>query len=116
MDWNYLFTSFEGRINRQPFWIGTIILWVINWVAAGIFFGLFGENIGNILYGIVALIMVYPSLAIGVKRWHDRGKSGWWMLIVLVPLVGAIWYLIECGILRGTEGENRFGPDPLGGA
>ncbi|WP_436642307.1 DUF805 domain-containing protein [Microbaculum sp. FT89] len=113
MDWNYLFTSFEGRISRQPFWIGAVLLWVINWVAAAILYGLFGEGFANILFTIVSLVLLYPSLAVGAKRWHDRDKSAWWLLIVLIPVVGALWYLIECGFLRGTEGENRYGPDPL---
>jgi len=49
-----------------------------------------------------------------VKRYHDRDKSGWWILILFIPLVGFIWFLIELGCLPGTPGPNRFGPDPLG--
>jgi uncharacterized membrane protein YhaH (DUF805 family) len=116
MDWTYLFTSFEGRISRQPFWIGVLILWVIQMVAAAVTFGLFGENLGNILFSVISLVMIYPSLAVGVKRWHDHDKSGWWMLILLIPLVGAIWYLVVCGFMRGTDGANRYRPDPLGGS
>ena len=48
-----------------------------------------------------------------VKRWHDRGKSGWWVLIALIPLVGPIWAIIETGFLPGTSGPNEYGPDPL---
>ena len=48
------------------------------------------------------------------KRWHDRDKSGWWALLNLIPVIGTLWILIECGFLRGTYGGNRFGPDPLG--
>ena len=62
---------------------------------------------------IVGLITIYFALAVYAKRWHDRDKSGWWTLIVLVPFIGAIWLLVECGILEGTRGPNRFGPDPL---
>jgi uncharacterized membrane protein YhaH (DUF805 family) len=62
-------------------------------------------------------LVVPPSLWIGlvlsVKRWHDRNKSGWWVLVNLVPVVGWLWQLIECGFLRGTTGPNRFGQDPL---
>ena len=63
--------------------------------------------------GILTLIFLWPSLAIYTKRWHDRDKSGWWSLIMFVPVVGALWFLIECGFLRGTDGPNRFGNDPL---
>ncbi len=48
-----------------------------------------------------------------MKRYHDRNKSGWWVLIVFVPVIGGLWYLIECGFLRGTPGPNNYGPDPL---
>ena len=53
------------------------------------------------------------GLVLSVKRWHDRNKSGRWVLINLVPVVGWLWHLIECGFLRGTIGPNRFGQDPL---
>jgi uncharacterized membrane protein YhaH (DUF805 family) len=47
---------------------------------------------------------------IGIKRFHDRDKSGWWVLIAFVPIIGWIWYLIECGFLPGTDGPNRYDP------
>ena len=71
-----------------------------------------GQGVG-ILGLIVALAAIYPAIALYAKRWHDRDKSGWWTLIVLVPIVGPIWILVELGILEGTRGDNRFGPDPL---
>ena len=56
--------------------------------------------------------MIYPAVVVNIKRFHDRNKSGWWVLIALIPLVGALWIVIECGFLRGTVGDNRYGPDP----
>lgn len=118
MDWRYLLTSFEGRINRAKFWAGVGIL-----VAAGIVATLIDLMLGIQIGGdqgigvislIVSLVSIYLALAIYAKRWHDRDKSGWWSLIMLVPIVGPIWLLVECGILEGTKGPNRFGPDPLG--
>jgi len=47
---------------------------------------------------------------------HDRDKSAWWMLIILIPFVGGIWYLVEVGFLKGTEEQNQFGSDPLAAA
>ena len=64
--------------------------------------------------GVVAFCMVY-SFAGQVKRWHDRDKSGWFVLVNFIPFIGTIWALVELGFLRGTMGPNRFGPDPLGG-
>jgi uncharacterized membrane protein YhaH (DUF805 family) len=57
--------------------------------------------------------MLYSVFAVYAKRWHDRDKSGWWSLIILVPIIGGIWFLVECGILPGTPGANQYGPDPL---
>ena len=115
MDWNYLLTSFEGRINRQPFWMATLVLVVINIIASVVITAVFGDStLALLLQFLVALALLYPSLAVAAKRWHDRDKSGWWTLIVLIPLVGPLGYVIECGFLRGTDGPNRFGPDPLG--
>ena len=63
--------------------------------------------------GLLALLLMIPStwisLAIQVKRWHDRDKSGWWALINIVPVIGGLWALVECGFLKGDEGANRFG-------
>jgi uncharacterized membrane protein YhaH (DUF805 family) len=62
---------------------------------------------------IATLVMIYPAIIVTIKRYHDRNKSGWWVLIALIPIVGAIWQIIELGFLRGTVGQNRFGSDPV---
>ena len=128
-----LFTSFEGRINRQKWWLGLIVLLIIEWVFYIIVAMIFGggmmlnvdqqdpEAVGRAMWTlmvpmiILGLVFLWPSLAIYTKRWHDRGKSGWWTLIILIPLIGPIWALVELGFLRGTEGSNQYGPDPLAG-
>lgn len=66
-----------------------------------------------ILAGLIVIASIWPGLAVSIKRWHDRGKSGWWILIALVPLIGGLWALIETGFLPGTPGTNEYGPDPL---
>ncbi len=66
------------------------------------------------LLAVIGLIALWPSLAVAAKRWHDRDKSGWWVLISFIPILGFVWTFIECGCMKGTEGDNRFGPDPLG--
>jgi uncharacterized membrane protein YhaH (DUF805 family) len=65
-------------------------------------------------YLVLTIPAIWTYLAGGVKRAHDRGKSGWWMLLTLIPLVGFIWWLVDLGILEGEKGDNRFGPDPRG--
>lgn len=119
MDWKYLLTSFDGRINRAKFWAGIGVLIAVG-IVATIIDALLGTKIstgggGEIgIVGILAsLASIYFALALYAKRWHDRDKSGWWTLIALVPIIGGIWLLVELGILEGTKGANRFGPDPL---
>jgi uncharacterized membrane protein YhaH (DUF805 family) len=112
IDWGYLFFQFDGRINRAKFWLGIVGLYAALWVLIGIAFA----TESGALISAVSLLWIaalWPGLAIAIKRWHDRNKSGWWVLIALVPLIGPIWALIETGFLAGTEGPNQYGPDPL---
>jgi len=116
MDWKYLLTSFEGRIGRRSFWmtilaflVGSIVLRILDGVLnTPSFYGT------GVLGGLFALALIYPALALYAKRWHDRGKSGWWSLIALIPIIGSIWLLVELGFLKGTPGPNAYGPDPVG--
>ena len=114
MDWQNLFLTYDGRLNRQPFWIGNIILTVINIAATLIGLGI-GGAVGNLISVIVGIALLYPGICVAIKRAHDRDKSGWWILIVFIPLIGIIWYIVEFGCLQGTEGPNQYGPDPLAG-
>ena len=117
MDWKYVLTSYDGRINRAKFWAGVGVFFA-GAVVATIVDNILGTTFEGMPYGFVYVLYSIASLylifAVYAKRWHDRDKSGWWSLIVLVPLIGAIWFLVECGILEGTKGPNRFGQDPLG--
>lgn len=105
--------TYEGRFNRARYWAFTLAYLAV-YIVLAIIDGVVGT--GGVLPLIFALAALYPAICVAIKRWHDRDKSGWWVLIALIPLIGAIWTLIECGILAGTSGPNRFGPDPLGGA
>ncbi|MEA3503020.1 MAG: DUF805 domain-containing protein [Actinomycetota bacterium] len=112
IDWKYLLFSFEGRINRAKFWLGVAVIYVVPWL----FFLLAAATKSSFLYILAALVLIisiWPGLAISIKRWHDRDKSGWWILIALVPLIGGLWALIETGFLPGTPGANQYGLDPL---
>lgn len=68
-------------------------------------------GIPGILLGLYALATFIPNLAVTVRRLHDQDKSGWWILISLIPLIGGIWLLVLY-FIDGTPGPNRFGPDP----
>ncbi len=113
MSLKLLLFSFRGRINRLPYWLVTLVLIGLGGISQQAN-GMYGsENpmtIGPaIIIFINFVISVWIGLAIQIKRWHDRDKSGWWALINLIPIIGQLWVLIECGILRGTIGDNRFG-------
>lgn len=101
--------SFQGRLNRKPYWLASIGLSVVSLLISAVVIGVKLPEESS----LVSLITLWPSLAIAVKRCHDRDRTGWFLLVVLIPFVGAIWALIELGFLRGTVGPNRFGQDPL---
>jgi uncharacterized membrane protein YhaH (DUF805 family) len=111
MDLMQLLFSFNGRISRQPFWLFVLAVFVVQVVLVLLVDP--EGSLGVTVLGLFSLLVIWPSLAVQVKRWHDRDKSGWWVLINFVPIIGPLWALIENGFLRGTEGPNRFGEDPL---
>ncbi|MGA0609843.1 DUF805 domain-containing protein [Caldimonas sp. KR1-144] len=102
--------GFKGRIPRKTYWIWGVVVLVAFSVFASLLLGILGidEWAASVL---VNLAILWPAFAVSVKRWHDRDKSGWWLLINFIPLVGWIWALVENGFLRGTAGANRFGDD-----
>jgi uncharacterized membrane protein YhaH (DUF805 family) len=119
IDWKHLLFEFDGRINRGKFWAGIVGVWAISlvlWILIGIAVAINSAAIWVIL-GILAVAvyvgLIWMGLAISIKRWHDRGKSGWWVFIGLVPIIGALWALIETGFLEGDAGDNEYGPNPL---
>jgi uncharacterized membrane protein YhaH (DUF805 family) len=62
---------------------------------------------------VLLILLIWVNLAIQIKRWHDLGKTGWWALVNLIPVIGWLIALIELGFVKGTAGPNRFGEDPL---
>ena len=85
IDWKFLFTAYEGRINRQLWWIGVGVIFAVSLI---INFLIGSEGLVQLLLGILLLL---AGLALHIKRCHDRDKSGWWCLLLLIPLVGFIW-------------------------
>ena len=113
MDLSWFLFSFNGRINRKPYWIFLVLMVVLLAAVEGFTGDVNTEEFSSATY-LVSLLSVWPTLAVQAKRWHDVDRSAWWLLINLVPFIGGIWVLIVCGFFRGTSGMNRFGPDPLG--
>ena len=107
------YTVFEGRARRKEYWIFALISALIL-----IFLSLIDEMTGwkvwddeGVLSLVYSIAVFVPTLAVVVRRLHDTDRSGWWILIALIPLIGAIVLLVFL-ILKGNEGDNRFGPDP----
>jgi uncharacterized membrane protein YhaH (DUF805 family) len=98
------FVEFKGRAVRSEYWYFHLAYFVaaISLLAAGL------ESISTFL----SFVLLLPSIAVSVRRLHDIDKSGWWLLIIFVPILGSI-LLIVWSAQRGTVGENRFGADPF---
>ena len=107
--------SFDGRIGRQSFWCAYPIILFSGFILSVVLELVKGSSNLNGLFIIVifTFFFLWPSLAIQVKRWHDRNKSGNWILLNFIPLIGFFWVTIELGFLKGTEGSNAYGTDPL---
>ena len=102
-----LLFSFQGRIGRTPYWIVSI-LWGIAFQVA-IHTLPPGEESPAIWIALVLLfVSLWPLLAVQVKRWHDRNKSGWWVLINFVPIIGPLWALLELGFLGPFDEGNPY--------
>ncbi len=115
MDWKWFLFSFEGRVTRKPFWFFNVVLFVLYLIVRFVLTGKIDILHRDLISLIYAIIFLWPTLAIQTKRWHDRNKSGAWVFINGVPLIGAFWALVELGLLEGTVGDNRFGKDPIEG-
>lgn len=101
------YAQFGGRARRAEYWnfflVNLIIVLVLEFVLGAIHLGFLAY-----LYSLAVLI---PSIAVGIRRMHDTNRSGWWLLISLVPFVGWIVVLVMLA-LEGTPGPNQYGPDP----
>jgi len=88
--------DFQGRANRMQYWMFVLVVFIVSSILIlGWEYG--GQNLGPILgfvYAIWILVLFIPSLSIMVRRLHDTGRSGWWVLISFLPIIGGIWLLI----------------------
>ena len=119
------YVDFSGRARRTEYWMFTlfnvIILIVLSFVDRALGFGTFAGSSGagsvafaaslGPLSGLYSLAVLLPSLAVAVRRLHDTNRSGWWLLIGLIPFIGGIVLLVFM-VLEGTRGPNPHGPDP----
>jgi uncharacterized membrane protein YhaH (DUF805 family) len=154
MNFAHVLFGFSGRINRAKYWLAALFWFLVAIAAFGVVIFLIGvgasdfsaDDIGGVIaafglgilvIAIVLIAMLISYFAVGIKRLHDRNKSGWWILLfyagpLVLNVIGGssqsdvvssflalasfaitIWALVELGFLRGTVGLNQYGPDPL---
>ncbi len=102
------YADFQGRAARPEYWWFALFNALASVVASIVDKGVIGYPV---LQVIVALALIIPSIAVGVRRLHDTDRSGFWLLIVFVPLIGGVALLVWF-CFRGAAGDNRFGPEP----
>jgi len=110
------YAVFTGRAQRAEFWYFVLFNLLISVALAlvDVAIGTYSEEAGvGLLYGVYALAVLLPGIAVAVRRLHDTGRSGWWYLIGLIPLIGAI-VLIVFWVQDSQPGENQHGPNPKG--
>ena len=142
MNWGHLFFDFDGRANRRKFWIAVLVIVAVKVVLAILDYATDQSRIVQALNSMLNIVMLIVAIAVGVKRLHDRNKSGWYLLLFyfvpgvlvticyefrlfgedtsIIPTVlwllafaVGVWTLVEMGCLRGTVGVNQYGPDPV---
>ena len=101
------YANFNGRASRQEYWMFFLFNIIFAFVA-GFVDGFLGLGFLELIYVLAVFI---PGLAVGVRRLHDVNKSGWWLFISLIPIIGAIWLLILL-CTDSNPGENNYGPSP----
>jgi uncharacterized membrane protein YhaH (DUF805 family) len=112
------YVDFSGRARRSEFWF-FVLFNVLVGIVAGIIDGILGTRSGygyGVVQGLASLALLLPNLAVGARRLHDTGRSAWWLLIALIPVVGAIILIVF--YVQDSQGDNQYGPSPkaVGGA
>jgi uncharacterized membrane protein YhaH (DUF805 family) len=141
MSMTELLFSFKGRLNRKPFWLTYLVIIVLIVAIVIVALTMLFEHefeIGGAMFLLLVVLyipLIWVGLALGAKRLHDRDKSAWWLIVFyvipgilsslgnrmddagiilhLISFAISVWALVELGFLRGTVGQNRYGPDPL---
>ncbi len=108
------YADFNGRVRRKEYWM-FVLFYIIFAFTAMILDNIFGIAIKGVGYGpiylLYCLFLFIPSFAVSVRRLHDIGKSGWMILIALIPVIGAIWLLVLMCIDSNPK-ENKYGANP----
>jgi uncharacterized membrane protein YhaH (DUF805 family) len=101
--------SAHGRVPRGQFWLQAIAFWAVFYTVSAVL----GALATGIVVGLVNGVALVTLVMLCIRRLHDRNYAGWWLLAVIVPVVGALWLLWQLALRRGIAQDNRWGPDPL---
>ena len=104
------YAKFEGRASRSEFWYWTLATFIIGFVVGFVGVLTVGEEVTNVITNILQLALLLPGLAVAVRRLHDTGRSGWNLLWVLLPLVGAIILIVF--YCQASREANQYGEGP----
>ena len=108
------YVGFSGRAARSEYWYWALFMFLLSLVTGIADFAVFGDSLGegtSPINSIVNLLLFLPSLAVSFRRLHDIDRTAWWLLLTF-SIIGIV-VLIYWACVKGTEGPNRFGPDPL---
>ncbi len=103
------FFKLDGRLSLANFWLNVATVWFVFYFVSSVA----GDNASHLVTWLIngSALMILAFLCI--RRLHDRNYSGWWLLLVFVPVVGALWLVWQCALRRGLSQDNRWGEDPL---
>jgi uncharacterized membrane protein YhaH (DUF805 family) len=101
------YVNFNGRASRSEYWFWTLFAVLVG-IVTQIIDMVIGAPITNVIAGLGLLL---PGIAVSVRRLHDLDRTGWWLLILLTVIGGILLLVWDC--MKGTDGPNQYGPDPL---
>jgi uncharacterized membrane protein YhaH (DUF805 family) len=104
----YLLFTFNGRLSKGVFWLASLFYWSVFYVLYNLFLFSIGEQATFILYPLLFWIITATS----IKRLHDQDYSGYWLLTILIPVLGSLWLIWRLGFKKGNYATNQYGSDP----
>ena len=112
------YVDFSGRARRSEYWyfaLFSFLLGIVTSVIDAVLGTGYDDTTGGLVNSLGSLVLLLPSLAVAVRRLHDIGRSGWWFLLVVIPIIG--WIVLIVWFCTDTKrGENKYGADPKHGA
>jgi uncharacterized membrane protein YhaH (DUF805 family) len=105
------YVGFAGRAARSEYWYWVLFVFLVGAVAAVLDVAIFPGNQLSPINTVSSIVLLLPGIAVSVRRLHDIDRTGWWLLLVFT-IIGA-FVLLYWAFVKGTDGVNRYGPDPL---